>query len=254
MKPQAFITVRKNRIKSYNKNQHFLADKQEYEIELYNPDSNVYLAKIYVDGTDLSGNGTGIILRPGERVFLERFLNTSKKFAFSSYEVGSSKEVKKAISNNGRVVVTYIKEFKPVNPITITTSWGPYWSNGNNYFTYGTCTGTGNIEGATFTNTSAMLSQVTMDSFDNSLEPIKTLSKKKIVTGRTEQGSESDQNFNTVSGYEWESFTTVTYEYRLLPLETKSLSVSEVKTVYCTGCGTKAKKGWKYCATCGEKV
>ena len=58
----------------------YLQNGQEFEIELYNPTSEVVMAKIEMNGKSISSSG--IVLRPGERVFLERFLDNSNKFKF----------------------------------------------------------------------------------------------------------------------------------------------------------------------------
>ena len=46
------------------------------------------------------------VLRPGERVFLERYLDTPNRFKFETYTVGgNSEEVKKAIELNGLIKI-----------------------------------------------------------------------------------------------------------------------------------------------------
>jgi hypothetical protein len=66
--PQSFITKSKQRLKQQIDTV-YLNDGDEFEIELYNPTQNKVLAKIEMNGNSI---GNGIILRPGERVFLER--------------------------------------------------------------------------------------------------------------------------------------------------------------------------------------
>ena len=75
-RPEAFVTKGKQRLKQYTDTV-YLNNGDEFEIELYNPTKNKVLAKVEMNGNSI---GAGIILRPGERVFLERFLNESKKF------------------------------------------------------------------------------------------------------------------------------------------------------------------------------
>ena len=75
-RPEAFITKAKKRIKQFS-GQVYLNDGDEYEIELFNPTQEVVLAKIKLDGNYISGGG--IVLRRGERVFLERFLDSPNK-------------------------------------------------------------------------------------------------------------------------------------------------------------------------------
>ena len=95
--PQSFITKSKQRLKQHIDTV-YLNNGDEFEIELYNPTSNKVLAKIELNGKSI---GNGIILRPGERVFLERYLDEAKKFLFETYVVnGNNQEVKNAIANN----------------------------------------------------------------------------------------------------------------------------------------------------------
>jgi len=54
-----------------------LNDGDEFEIELFNPKTNPVLAKISINGKRISERG--IILNPGQRVFLERFLDSPEK-------------------------------------------------------------------------------------------------------------------------------------------------------------------------------
>ena len=70
--PVAYITKDKQRIKQYNNDTVFLEDGDEFEIELFNPTKEKVLAKISINGNFMD---SGIVLRPGERVFLERYMD-----------------------------------------------------------------------------------------------------------------------------------------------------------------------------------
>lgn len=105
--PQSFVTKGKQRLKQHT-NTVYLNNGEEFEIELYNPTQNKVLAKIELNGKSI---GSGIILRPAERVFLERYLDIAKKFLFETYKViGTSDEVARAIVNNGGVKVSFHEE------------------------------------------------------------------------------------------------------------------------------------------------
>jgi hypothetical protein len=138
--PQSFITKSKQRLKQQIDTV-YLNDGDEFEIELYNPTQNKVLAKIEMNGNSI---GNGIILRPGERIFLERYLDEAKKFLFETYVVnGNNDEVKQAIANNGDVVIKFYDEVRTstynVNSGTVTINnpnlgWGlttgsPYYGN-----------------------------------------------------------------------------------------------------------------------------
>ena len=108
--PQSFITKSKQRLKQHIDTV-YLNNGDEFEIELFNPTQNKVLAKIEMNGNSI---GNGIILRPGERVFLERYLDEAKKFLFETYVVnGNNKEVQDAIENNGDVVIKFYNEILP---------------------------------------------------------------------------------------------------------------------------------------------
>jgi hypothetical protein len=101
--PQSFITKSKQRLKQQIDTV-YLNDGDEFEIELYNPTQNKVLAKIEMNGNSI---GNGIILRPGERVFLERYLDVAKKFLFETYVVnGNNDEVPLFSSCGPRVLLS----------------------------------------------------------------------------------------------------------------------------------------------------
>ena len=101
--PTAMIAVNKSRLKVYNNTgdmpTYYLQKGQEFQIELFNPTTDVILAKIILNGNPISQGG--LVLNPGQRVFLDRYLDVAKKFLFDTYEVSNSEEVKKAIEKNG---------------------------------------------------------------------------------------------------------------------------------------------------------
>jgi hypothetical protein len=86
----------------------------EFELELFNPKQSTVLSKIKINGSYICGGG--IVLRPGERVYLERYLDDARKFLFETYNVdGNSSEVLKAIQNNGEVTVEFFDEYVKPN-------------------------------------------------------------------------------------------------------------------------------------------
>jgi len=110
--PTARIAVKKNVVKTYEVDEEksvYLKDGTEFEIELFNPTKSVVLAKIKLNGKFI--NGGGLVLNPGQRVFLERFLEEDKKFKFSTYLVDNKNEiVEQAIKDNGVVEVYFYNE------------------------------------------------------------------------------------------------------------------------------------------------
>ena len=118
--PIAHICINKSRVKIYDKETDpkiYLSKQTEFQIELFNPTTDVVLAKITLNGNSISQGG--LVLNPGQRVFLERYLDVAKKFLFDTYEVSNTQEVKKAIENNGDFKVEFFKEIIYNNPFLI---------------------------------------------------------------------------------------------------------------------------------------
>jgi len=245
--PQAFITKRKQRIKQFE-GQVYLNNGDEYEIEIFNPQPNHILAKIKVDNTYLSGGG--IVLRPGERVFLERFLDSNNKFVFRTYEVGKEAVNLGAIDNNGYVEVEFYAEWKQQQSYwggganTITLSGNSAYTTGTPYLgTSFTTTGTATTSTSTFYNTSLT---------SNTLSG-PNIRSNKIETGTTEKGDTSSQQF-TSSNRNFYSYAFHNVAWRILPTSTKQYHKEDLGVLYCGECGAKRKKDThKFCPHCGTK-
>ena len=253
-RPEAFITKGKKRIKQFD-GQVYLSDGDEYEIELFNPTQEVVLAKIKIDGDYIAGGG--IVLRRGERVFLERFLDSPNKFKYSTYVVnGNNTEVQEAIRNNGYVEIEFYSEYKPTFPNRTIYSGPNYtYSNGTvngNPITF-TTTGVANLTSGTATTSTSTFYNASLTSTNTFAGPnIRSLSNK-VETGTTEMGSGSDQTFqHTNKTFNEFSFWNVAWQ--ILPLSQKQYTAEEVGTNYCGNCGAKRKKSsFKFCPHCGNK-
>jgi len=269
--PQSFITKGKQRLKQHIDTV-YLNNGDEFEIELFNPTQNKVLAKIEMNGNTI---GNGIILRPGERVFLERYLDEAKKFLFETYVVnGNNEEVQQAIANNGDVVIKFYDEVRAstyiVNSGTVTINnpnfgWGstttgsPYYGNttfttsGTNLF-YNSSLTSGTISTNSFLNNPTKVTkkklneaEVTMDSMD-----INESSSRSLETGRVEKGSDSNQSF-TYDSSSFNSYPSTTNWWKIKPKSTQVITKEDLVT-YCTECGSKRKKDThKFCPQCGTK-
>jgi hypothetical protein len=240
-RPEAFITKGKKRIKQFD-GQVYLSDGDEYEIELFNPTQEVVLAKIKIDGDYIAGGG--IVLRRGERVFLERFLDSPNRFKFSTYVVnGNNTEVQDAIKNNGYVEIEFYDEYKPTwNSGFLTTGTNMHTINGNpiNFTTTSGTTST-----STFYNAS-----LTANTFAG--PNIRNLSNK-VETGTTEKGGSSEQSFQHTNKT-FNSFSFWNVAWQILPTSQKQYTAEEVGVNYCRNCGAKRKKSsFKFCPHCGNK-
>ena len=294
--PTANIAVNKSRIKLYTKNvempTYYLEKGQEFQIELFNPTTDVVLAKISLNNRVLSQGG--LVLNPGQRVFLDRYFDVAKKFLFDTYEVSNSAEVKEAIKNNGDVKIEFYKEQKPVEynlPIYISKyDWtyrpSTYYTNtiGTNtggYVNYSntdvsvksiningsTSSGTLSTQGMSATNYNAEVnysdSLGSMDMLSHDFDEMKDVKRspirgrklsKTIETGRVEEGSHSDQKFQSVNkSFDYFPFHTV--EYKLMPISQKLNTVADINVKrYCTNCGHKLAKTNNFCSKCGKKA
>ena len=252
--PQAWIAIQKNRQKVYGSNgnsQVYLKDGEEFQIELFNPTQTKYLVKFKINGNYQSQRG--LVLNPGQRYFLDRFVDEDRKLAFSTYEVENSKQAKLAIEKNGLLEVEFYAEVVYKNPFTLqgnTSTWtyygnqgygGNYWLNGLN----GTITNCG-----TGSNTTTISNGV---SFTNCSSTSTLTSDVSIETGRVERGEKSNQSFSeSFDSFNcWISFST---KVQILPRSQKPAETSEIRS-YCTGCGSRNKKqNWKFCPSCGTKI
>jgi hypothetical protein len=273
--PTAFIAKGKQRVKQYN-NTVYLKNGEEFELELFNPLSYKVLAKIKLNGNYLE---SGIVLRPGERVFLERYINEAKKFVFSTYSVDAKDPVvQKAIESNGDVEVEFYNEIQNVTLPLYTTTYiynsqvrGPapcrdIWGNEPNpvfgpnlnppgVFYSSTADSNLNNLGAVYSSGTYNVNGDTTIrcSCSNSVNAENPeIGKAEKETGRIEKGSYSDQAFN-YDGSSFSTYYTWKTSWKILP-ESQKVYVKEDLVVYCASCGTKRKKdSFKFCPHCGNK-
>jgi Zn finger protein HypA/HybF involved in hydrogenase expression len=268
-KPCAYITKDKQRVKQFNQNV-YLKDGSEFEIELYNGSRKTVLSKIKINGEFI--NGGGIVLRPGERIFLERYLDVPNKFKFETYTVDGSNETKNAIANNGDVeVLFYEEEDIIIGRLDNNLNWYPTYVNTSGGLTH--LTSTNNVIGNNLYTSNVNYSSnldITSNnsgklSFSNNPRSNKYESKydqkprsfakksKSVETGRVEMGSSSDQTFKTVSK-NFNSWTVSKSTWKILPESQKPFEKKDLVD-RCPKCSTKIKKSsWKFCPECGHQM
>ena len=259
-KPCAYITKGRQRIKQFGQNV-YLKNGSEFEIELYNPSRQTVLSKIKINGELI--NGGGIILRPGERVFLERYIDVPNKFKFETYTVDTTNETMNAIANNGDVEILFYEEQEIVtlglnNPTITYRSYNNDNYNtpiGNNFYT------TNGIDFSNTNNSSISLTSMSLSNnttprslkYEKREQPERRLKSKSIETGRVEKGSSSDQSFTTVSK-NFNSWTVSTSVWKILPESQKPIEKRDL-IEKCPKCSTKVKKSsWKFCPECGSEL
>jgi|TARA_R110000824_G_scaffold106610_15_gene252097 hypothetical protein len=289
--PTANLAINRSRIKKYGKNKsipsYYLEKEQEFQIELYNPTQDKVLTTIKLNNKPISG---GLVLRPGERVFLDRFLDSNKKFLFDTYKVDNTKSAKKAIEPNGDVEVAFFKEivvpeqtFFMGGSGSVNLDWVPNFDGANyidiNYngsssgntnlvndntgqVNYSTTNFSqdmfipirGNITSSDINSTTLGNNSITgrqgYASPNQGVKALKSKTPTTIETGRVEKGSDSDQNLFEATG-NFELTSFHVLRYKLLPKSEKQLSAKDYYTKYCGGCGAKCKT--KFCPYCGAK-
>jgi len=249
---QAHISVNKNRVKEYGDNV-YLRGGTHFEIELFNGSYDVYGALIEMNGKPISNKK--VILKPGERVFLERYLDSSDKFVFNTYSIDANdKKATDAIRNNGLVVVKYFREvvhstgtFSNLpGSITYTGTW--VFNGGN--IVYGSSVGSNNY--SNLDKISFYASPTSTTPFYVS-EPATFNIRSSKETGRVGKGDGSNQAV-TSENVEFEQYPSYRCQFKILPESSRmSYSSGDIRT-YCSNCGTRYKKGWKFCATCGKRI
>jgi hypothetical protein len=230
--PEAYPTIDRNRLKEYN-SKYYLNDGQQFQLELYNPNwMSKVMVKIWMNGKCISPNG--LVIGSNDRVYLERYLDTNKKFKFKTFEVDDVQQTEEARERNGVVKLEFYQQYLPS---TITYTNYPTFTVNNTTSGDITYTSGGTI------NTSYISNSTTTNSIPMS----------KVETGRVFEGDISNQKMKTdYSSFMITPFHTV--EFQLLPYSLKPTELSDIRN-YCEECGYRIRKSnWKYCPTCGNKL
>lgn len=233
--PSAWVVNPQDRgRKSIKNGKVYLKDSEEFQIELHNPLQECVLTDIKLNGNSISKSG--LILKPGQRFYLDCFIDDKKKFIFNTYEVENNSESLNAINKNGSLEVYFYKESvtsidnwnRKLNTIVINKyypSYQPYWyTTPNIYFsnisnpivtstntTYGTTYGTGNIN---LTNSIGTITSTPINS--------------TIETGRVERGENSNQKFDEIE-MDFDNYYISSVILELLPESRKPEELKNVK-------------------------
>lgn len=244
--------------KSIKKGKVYLSDKSEFEIELFNPLKDCVLADIKLNGKSISK--TGLILKPGQRFYLDCFIDDKKKFVFNTYNVDNTDEVKSAIEKNGLLEVFFYKE-SVLNLDQLNRTGTIHIHNHNDYFypwgrTYyyggvtnnttlcGSNTITSNANLGSYTtncvntnvNYSTGVNTVFTSSCDSNMMNISSAGggaapkSLSIETGRIEKGDASDQKFKSVE-MDFEKYYITSTIIQLLPDSRKPIEASDLKKI-----------------------
>lgn len=265
--PGAWIVNPKDKgRKSIKSGNIYLDNNEEFQIELFNPLRECVLADIRLNGQSISKSG--LVIKPGQRVYLDCFIEDKKKFIFQTYEVEMTGEVEKAIENNGLMEVFFYKEevqsfknwseklrevvVREYYPIYVDRY--PHWYRPYQVW-YGSCTNgscTNVSFGGTTTNniynssnsSSLFNGDITLtggvSSYSSSLNLINCSNTNSMTfdsytgeislkeTGRIEKGEKSSQQFTEVD-MEFEKNYIHSVIYQLLPNSLKPIEVETKK-------------------------
>lgn len=273
------IAIDKSLLKEYSTQKSsrtvYLNDGEEFQLQLFNPYDYTVAAKIFINNEELTHL---LVIKPGQRIWLERYLDQPRKFKFSTYEIEDSPEAGFATRNNGSVRVEFYKErTKIYSPVSISSStyvWNgdykPFNPIGERILFSSDCSNLGansvntvlsaSCDGAA---TSACYCSTITTGDDNcetfgfsaasALEDRFEPQSKGIETGRIEKGSHSNQDFENVD-LDFYTYSFNTEELLILPTSRKVATANDLQKVYCTSCGRKLQKKYKFCPFCGAKV
>ena len=264
-KPSAWIVNPDDKgRKSIKSGKCFLKKNSSFEIELFNPLTVSVLADIKLNGQSISK--TGLVVKPGQRIYLDCFIDDKKKFKFSTYEIENSGESLDATQNNGLLEVFFYKEdvitldnWQRRFDKVIVERWYPAyyptyrsypWNNiycGGSFGTggYGTTLTNGIIGNTTTTNVD--LSNLNIGG-SNNMTPINSsytsdsnvpyggttvnnlFSVNNVETGRVEKGEKSKQKFTEVDMDFEKNYISSTI-IQILPESRKPAEVKDVKKI-----------------------
>ncbi len=264
--PTTHITINKSRIKTYPYNQIFMADGSEFQIELDNCTNFVWLAVISVNGEKISDSG--LVLKPGEHVFLDtpNISSSGKKskFKFETYEIEQGRS--HLVANNGKVKIEFYREQSLPHWIIDYTTYPPYpyrrdWYTDPQFpgqFYYSSSGQSANISGDPMTYSNVCSSDAPLKVSEKNPckevplgEPAEHIMPME-ETGRIEKGSKSKQKFHKTN-YDFESFASHVDEFQIFPLSKRVVTIQEATREYCTECGKRRKKNFRFCPKCGTK-
>lgn len=199
--PQAWVVSSKDRgRKSIKNGKVYLSNDENFEIEFFNPLKEPVLADIKLNGKRISSNG--LLLKPGQRFYLDCFIDEKKKFIFKTYEIDDSDyESANAILNNGLLEVFFYKEStKQLEGNWLTNLYYPYYKEYYPYYrVYPPYILYNNIDtNMTNSNNHTGLGVNLPTSTDVTYTTnigINYTNTSSIETGRIEGGKKSKQNF-----------------------------------------------------------
>lgn len=238
-RPEAYVSTRKSRLPIYNGKTVYLNDGQEFELELFNPTNRTVGIYIKINGAQTSSSM--LVIRPGMRYFLDRYVDEARKFAFNTYQAENSAAGKAATASNGLIEISFHNEMEKLPAFTTFTQptfTQPYGTTNPYYF--------GALVNIHDTNVGT-LNEMNCCYFSDSSNSPGVTSLSTFETGRVEKGGASEQSFSSYHG-DFDSSPSHTVSWEIKPASQRA----EKLRVYCQ-CGKRMKNTWAHCPACGHK-
>lgn len=237
----AKISKRKSLLKEY-KTQNgtlrtvYLNDSDEFEIMLFNPKDTVIAAEVSINGEVFSRK---IVIHPGERIWLDRFIDIPEKMIFKAYLKEDNLYGRPA--ENGLIQVSFYDKLQYIcesysdnhdsSVLTAVFTAAP----NKGCLQKGIDCSIYNANG--FYNTSSVSACVT----------------DKSSNAKKETGRHSDTKFSdTYDSFCLNPFATEVI--KILPMSQKPVYSKDLAKRYCSACGRRIKSSFKFCPYCGNKL
>lgn len=263
----------------------YLKNGTEFQLQLFNPLTFTICADIYINDEKIPNS---LVIKPGQRVWLERYLDRAKKFLYETYEVeNGNAAVEAAIKNNGLIQVKFYKEdinkntYKSPLYGTISSNIDFSWRTFDDCQVYNSSITDAKLNDSFTTYTSnattrsfsqPTVSTVLYNCTDMITEPLLSATcdcvqdtaataittsvnydiRDTKETGRVQEGSKSDQLLHDCD-MEFSNWSFRTEYIQILPESEKPYTVSDLQKQYCTECGRKLNPKHKFCPYCGTK-
>jgi hypothetical protein len=282
------LAVNKSILKEYQTSKSnrtvYLKDGTEFQLQLFNPLTFTICADIYINDEKIPNS---LVIKPGQRVWLERYLDRAKKFLYETYEVeNGNSAVEAAIKHNGLIKVKFYREdinkntYKSQLTTTVSSNIDTFrWSDFNDCQVYNSSP-TNNTELNDLVSTSITydtsvksfcqptVSTVLYNCTDMITEPLLSATcdcvqntaattinydvRDTKETGRVQEGSKSNQLLHDCD-MEFSNWSFKTEIIQILPESEKPYTVSDLQKQYCIECGRKLNPKHKFCPYCGTK-
>lgn len=286
------LAVNKSILKEYQTSKSnrtvYLKNGTEFQLQLFNPLTFTICADIYINDEKIPNS---LVIKPGQRIWLERYLDRAKKFLYETYEVeNGNAAVEAAIKNNGLIKVKFYKEdinknaYKGSLRGTISSNIDTFtWANyddcchvynssvtnkelNDSFTTY-----TSDVTAKTFSQPTASIASFSTALYnctDIITEPLLNATcdclqdtaattinydvRDTKETGRVQEGSTSNQLLHDCD-IEFSAWSFKTEYIQILPESEKPYTASDLQKQYCIECGRKLNPKHKFCPYCGTK-